>query len=129
MPYPLLHWYQFWLQIIFRREEARLSSSLLNIICNQIRYQILTTTWIGHKYVCTYSELSSIWETALTQMSTLGKLSRFQTGSYLESCLHYLVPDIIAQACCSLLPSLPVSKRQFNRKQAVWTTKKEAVSW
>ena len=33
---------------IFKREEARLSSSLLNIICYQIRDQILTTTWIGH---------------------------------------------------------------------------------
>ena len=32
-------WYQFWRQIIFKREEARLSSSLLNIICRQIWYQ------------------------------------------------------------------------------------------
>ena len=44
----LLRWYQFWRQIIFKREEARLSSSLLNIICYQIWYQILTSTWIGH---------------------------------------------------------------------------------
>ena len=44
LPYPismlsLLLWYQFWWQIIFKREEARLSSSLLNKICRQIWYQ------------------------------------------------------------------------------------------
>ena len=43
MPYPCSHfyilWYQFCRHIIFKREEARLSSSLLNIICRQIWYQ------------------------------------------------------------------------------------------
>ena len=40
MPHPCSHfWYQIWRQIIFKREQARLSSSLLNIICGQIWYQ------------------------------------------------------------------------------------------
>ena len=35
----LLLWYQIWWQIIFKREQAKLSSSLLNIIYRQIWYQ------------------------------------------------------------------------------------------
>ena len=37
--YSLLLWYQFWRQIIFKREEESLVCSLLNIICRQIWYQ------------------------------------------------------------------------------------------
>ena len=35
----LLLWYQIWRQIIFKREEESLASSLLNIICYQNWYQ------------------------------------------------------------------------------------------
>ena len=35
----LLRWYQIWRQVIFKREEESLASSLLNIICRQNWYQ------------------------------------------------------------------------------------------
>ena len=48
-----IHITEFWWQIILKREEARLSSFLLNIICCQIWYQL--TTWIGQEILLTIS--------------------------------------------------------------------------
>ena len=52
----LLRWYQFWRQIIFKREEAKLSCSLLHIICRQIWYQ-RQSDYMDRAYVSKYGKM------------------------------------------------------------------------
>ena len=55
LPYPLLLWYQIWRQIIFKREEESLVSSLLNRSVAKIDIKVKVTTWIGHlPYLVSY---------------------------------------------------------------------------
>ena len=69
----LLLWYQFWQQIIFKREEARLCSPILSMICCQI--------WCHRK--SDYLHLRKEWRNPLTKLCPVCFLSFSKKIAYL----------------------------------------------
>ena len=77
--YSLLLWYQFWWQIIFKREWNSLASSLLNIICRQILYQsksdYMDRAWGTRQITCNQSTALVLIMTWSSKLSTVCPLT------------------------------------------------------